>query len=278
MGAAIWQELFAKRGIEAGIADMGSEAEGGQRGMKPGERIFFYDGSKNWWSRNGGPSSTPMGDPCGPDSEVFYEFDHVEHDEAYGHHCHPNCDCGRFMEIGNQVFTQYVRTEKGFELLSKQNVDFGGGLERIAAAAINSPDVFRTSLFVPIIAKLEEISGKRYDEHKQAMRVIADHLRAATFLAVDLDWNFDRRIRFSPCGDWNPSVFAGGPVPAGDAAGRIQRFRQGCKASGFPGDPWGPGGGRHQKGAERGGAYLCGGCGDVDPPAFAAGDPVRRQT
>lgn len=89
------------------------------------------------------------------------------------------------MEIGNQVFTQYVRTEKGFDLLSKQNVDFGGGLERIAAAAINSPDVFRTSLFVPIIAKLEEISGKRYDEHKQAMRVIADHLRAATFLAVD---------------------------------------------------------------------------------------------
>ena len=70
--AAIWQQLFAERGIEAKTADMGSEAAGGQRGMKPGERIFFYDGSKNWWSRNGGPSSTPMGDPCGPDSEVFY--------------------------------------------------------------------------------------------------------------------------------------------------------------------------------------------------------------
>ena len=183
--AAIWQKLFAERGIEAKTADMGSEAAGGQRGMKPGERIFFYDGSKNWWSRNGGPSSTPMGDPCGPDSEVFYEFDHVEHDEAYGHHCHPNCDCGRFMEIGNQVFTQYVRTEDGFKLLPKQNVDFGGGLERISAAAINSPDVFKTSLFTPIIAKLEEISGKKYDDHKQSMRVIADHLRAATFLAVD---------------------------------------------------------------------------------------------
>ena len=61
--AAIWQKLFAERGIEAKTADMGSEAAGGQRGMKPGERIFFYDGSKNWWSRNGGPSSTPMGDP-----------------------------------------------------------------------------------------------------------------------------------------------------------------------------------------------------------------------
>lgn len=183
--AAIWQKLFKERGIEAKTADMGSEAEGGQRGIKPGERIFFYDGSKNWWSRNGGPATTPMGDPCGPDSEVFYMFDHIEHDEKYGHHCHPNCDCGRFMEIGNQVFTQYKRTESGFEHLPKKNVDFGGGLERIAAAAINSPDVFKTSLFTPIISKLEEISGAKYDEHKQAMRVIADHLRAATFLAVD---------------------------------------------------------------------------------------------
>lgn len=183
--AAIWQELFAERGIEAKTADMGSEAAGGQRGMKPGERIFFYDGSKNWWSRNGGPSSTPISDPCGPDSEVFYAFEHVDHDEAYGHHCHPNCDCGHFMEIGNQVFTQYVRTEDGFKKLPKKNVDFGGGLERIAAAAIDSPDVFKTSLFMPIITKLEEISGKKYDDHKQSMRVIADHLRAATFLAVD---------------------------------------------------------------------------------------------
>ncbi|MDO4271487.1 MAG: alanine--tRNA ligase-related protein [Candidatus Saccharibacteria bacterium] len=183
--ATIWQELFAERGIKAEIADMGSEAEGGQRGMKDGERIFFYDGSKNWWSRNGGPATTPIGDPCGPDSEVFYMFDHVEHDEAYGHHCHPNCDCGRFMEIGNQVFTQYVRTETGFDKLANKNVDFGGGLERIAAAAINSPDVFKTSLFTPIITKLEEIGGKKYDDYQQSMRVIADHLRAATFLAVD---------------------------------------------------------------------------------------------
>ena len=126
-----------------------------------------------------------MGDPCGPDSEVFYAFEYVDHDPAYGDKCHPNCDCGHYMEIGNQVFTQYVRTLEGFKKLPKQNVDFGGGLERIAAAAIDSPDVFRTSLFMPIITKLEQLSGRKYDEEKQAMRVIADHLRAATFLAVD---------------------------------------------------------------------------------------------
>lgn len=183
--AEIWAKLFAEHGIDAKTADMGSEKEGGIRGAKPGERIFFYDGSKNWWSRNGGPATTPVGDPCGPDSEVFYEFTEIEHDPKFGPHCHPNCDCGHFMEIGNQVFTQYVRTETGFDKLPKKNVDFGGGLERIAAAAIDSPDVFKTSLFTPIIAKLEQISGKTYESNEESMRVIADHLRAATFLAVD---------------------------------------------------------------------------------------------
>ena len=89
------------------------------------------------------------------------------------------------MEIGNQVFMQYKRTEKGFQPLDKQNVDFGGGLERISAAKINSPDVFKISLFTPIIEKLEQLSNKKYDDHTESMRVIADHLRASTFLAVD---------------------------------------------------------------------------------------------
>lgn len=89
------------------------------------------------------------------------------------------------MEIGNQVFMEYVRRENSFEKLPKQNVDFGGGLERIAAAAIDSPDVFMISLFQPIIEKLEKISGKNYQSHQPAMRVIADHLRASVFLATD---------------------------------------------------------------------------------------------
>lgn len=182
--AAIWQQLFKEKGIEAEIAEIGSQADGDRRGIKPGERIFFYDDAENWWSRGGGLGSTPIGDPCGPDSEVFYDFGEQNHAEGYGEP-HPASDSGRFMEIGNQVFMQYRRTETGFEPLAKPNVDFGGGLERIAAAAINSPDVFRISLMWPIIDKLQTISGKRYESHTESMRVIADHLRAAAFLAVD---------------------------------------------------------------------------------------------
>lgn len=80
---------------------------------------------------------------------------------------------------------EYVRTESGFEKLPAQNVDFGGGLERIAAAQMNTSDMFKSSIIWPIIEKLETISGKTYDSHTESMRVIADHLRAATFLAVD---------------------------------------------------------------------------------------------
>jgi alanyl-tRNA synthetase len=153
--------------------------------MRESERIFFYDASKNWWCRGGKIDDMPAGEPGGPDSEVFYEFDFIEHNPKYGKHCHPNCDCGRFMEIGNSVFMEYIKTETGFDKLPKQNVDFGGGLERIAAAALNSPDVFAISLLQPIITELEAISGKSYAAHTESMRVIADHLRAATFLAVD---------------------------------------------------------------------------------------------
>lgn len=183
--AAIWKKLYAAKDIDALEADMGSEGDGYKRGMKPGERIFFYDAGKNWWCRAGKIGDMPAGEPGGPDSEMFYEFDFIEHDTSYGGHCHPNCDCGRFMEIGNSVFMEYVKREQGFEKLPKQNVDFGGGLERIAAAALNSPDVFKISLLWPVIAKLESVSGKKYDSHTESMRVIADHLRAATFLAVD---------------------------------------------------------------------------------------------
>ena len=183
--AELWQRLFEAKGLSTGIADIGSEEDGYNRGIKEGERIFYYDGSKNWWSRNGKPESTPVGDPCGPDSEMFYDFG-TQHDQAYGEFCHPNCDCGRFMEIGNNVFMAYRKESEGvFVPLEKPNIDQGSGLERIAAAAIDDPDVFKISLMWPIIEKLQSISGKTYDNHTNAMRVIADHLRAATFLAVD---------------------------------------------------------------------------------------------
>ncbi|HSX53014.1 MAG TPA: alanine--tRNA ligase [Patescibacteria group bacterium] len=181
--ADLWTGLFSKKGITTTQVDIGSEADGYANGMGDG-RIFYYDGSKNWWSRAGAESTTPVGDPCGPDTEVFYDFG-TEHDPKWGKQCHPNCDCGRFIEIANSVFMAYQRTDKGFELLAKPNVDFGGGLERIAVAAINDPDVFKISLLKPIVDKLEKLSGKNYDDNTESMRVISDHLRAATFLAVD---------------------------------------------------------------------------------------------
>jgi alanyl-tRNA synthetase len=127
----------------------------------------------------------PVGEPGGPSSEIFYEFDYVAHNTEYGPNCHPNCDCGRFVEIGNNVLMQYVRTAHGFEPLPRNNIDFGGGLERVAMAAIDSADAFKTSVLWPIIQKLEALSGKSYDTNSTSMRVIADHLRGATFLAVD---------------------------------------------------------------------------------------------
>ena len=184
--AEIWAQLFADAGLSNDTQDIGSEDDGYAKGMNDGARIFFYDGSKNWWSRNGAPESTPIGDPCGPDTEMFYLFDQVEHDTSFGEYCHPNCDCGRFMEIGNNVFMAYKKVADGkFEALEHPNVDHGSGLERIAAAKNNDPDVYKISLLWPIIEKLQIISGKKYDDATESMRVIADHLRAATFLAVD---------------------------------------------------------------------------------------------
>ncbi|MBR3144075.1 alanine--tRNA ligase [Candidatus Saccharibacteria bacterium] len=183
--AKIWQEVFKEAGIDAKIAEIGSAENGDKRGIKPGERIFFYDDHENWWSRGGGCEDTPIGDPCGPDSEVFYDFGEDKQDvEKYGL-AHPASDGARFMEIGNQVFMQYRRLPDGtFEELEHKNVDFGGGLERITAASIGSFDVFKISLMKPIIDKLEEISGKSYDNNTDEMRVIADHIRGAYLLAA----------------------------------------------------------------------------------------------
>ncbi len=183
--SALWQTLFNERGVSHGVADMGSEAEGGNRGMKENERIFYYDSSKNWWSRAGKPEKMPVGEIGGPDTEVFYDFG-TEHDTKYGVHCHPNCDCGRFMEIGNSVFIQYIKQADGsFVKLPKQNVDFGGGLERIAAASNNDADVFTIDLLKSVIEQITLLSGKSYSEHRVAFRVIADHLRGATFMIGD---------------------------------------------------------------------------------------------
>lgn len=185
--AAIWQELFASKGVSNGIAYIGSEEDGYKKGMQEGERIFFYDGSKNWWSRGGSEKKTPVGDPGGPDTEVFYDFG-PEYEVGNEGKTHPNSDYGRFMEIANSVFMAYKRTETGFEALEKPNVDFGGGLERIVAARNGSPDVFLIDIFDKPRAIIEELSGKKYGESEevtQAYRAMLDHIRAAVFLISD---------------------------------------------------------------------------------------------
>ncbi|MEY4744684.1 MAG: hypothetical protein RL272_629 [Candidatus Parcubacteria bacterium] len=169
----IWQAQFAKRGIDA----------------KVGERIFAYPKAKNWW----GPAGQTG--PCGPDTEMFYDTlglaDAQAHAPGWAGHepCHPNCDCGRHVEIWNDVFMQFNKTAEGkFEPLPKPNVDTGMGLERMAMMLQKAETVFETDLFEPLIAKIEQLSGKRYGENAEtvrAMRVVADHLKTATFIIGD---------------------------------------------------------------------------------------------
>ncbi len=167
----IWQRLFKSKGIDA----------------KVGEKIFEYGDTKNWWSRSGTPDKMPVGEPGGPDSEVFYDYGAElkihEGSDFVDEKCHVNCDCGRYLEIGNSVFMQYIKTEKGFEKLPKQNVDFGGGLERLVAAIENKNDVFQTSLFFPIITTICSETNKKYEEHPKEMRIVLDHFLAATFIS-----------------------------------------------------------------------------------------------
>jgi alanyl-tRNA synthetase len=185
--ADIWKRLFAERGITATTAMMVTEEGGAERGMHEGERIFYYR-DKNWWSRAGVPEKMPAGEPGGPDSEVFYEFTDIEHDVRFGAHCHPNCDCGRFLEIGNSVFMQFRKRQDGaFESLPKQNVDFGGGLERLTMAVSNTPDIIAVC-HAPILEHVERETGKKYGEREQetkAFRIIADHMKATVFLIAD---------------------------------------------------------------------------------------------
>ena len=181
--AEVWSAIFTASGITPKQVDLITPEYAASVGDQAGRIFFFSD--KNWWSRSGSADSMPVGEPGGPDSEVFYLFPQIKHDLSYGEYCHVNCDCGRYIELGNCVFMEYLKTTSGFEKLPKQNVDYGGGLERIAAAAIDDPDVFKISLMWPIVAAIEKLSTKSYDSYTNSMRVITDHLRAATFLAVD---------------------------------------------------------------------------------------------
>jgi alanyl-tRNA synthetase len=153
------------------------------------DHIHYYPAKKNWWSRAGTPEQMPVGEIGGPDSEVFYDFgaDLKLHENSTwkDESCHVNCDCGRYLEIGNSVFMQFVKTDKQLEPLPAKNVDFGGGLERLAMVSQNTTDIFKIDMFAPIIESIEKFSGKKYEGGYMApMRVIADHLRAAVFMGA----------------------------------------------------------------------------------------------
>lgn len=186
--AELWQKLFATKGIDAKIS------ENPEAGIKDGEKIFYFSEKKNWWSRSGVPANMPEGEPGGPDSEMFYDFDpdlskKVHDTSAWKNEpCHVNCDCGRFLEIGNNVFMQYKKVAGGFEELPQMNVDHGSGLERYAAALRNDPDIFNIDVFETPKKTIERLSGKVYgasDLETYAFRVILDHIRSATFLISD---------------------------------------------------------------------------------------------
>ncbi len=182
----LWKKEFQKIWIDALDIDMAEK-----KWMQNG-RIFYYNEKENWWSRAWVPNNMPVWEPWGPDSEMFWDFgeDLKLHEDSRwkDEHCHPACDCGRFLEIWNNVFMQFMRTKNWFEELKNKNIDFWWWLERLAVAVSDNPDVFRWDLFDGIRNKIEKLTAKKYWENKKetmAFRVVMDHLRAATFLICD---------------------------------------------------------------------------------------------
>lgn len=181
----IWQDVYSQVNIDAKAIDLAEK-----RGMQDG-RIFYYDEHDNWWTRSGLPQDMPVGEPGGPSSEVFFDFgaDLKLHENSphRDQPCHPNCNCGRFLEIGNSVFMTYQKTKSGFTPLKDKNIDFGGGFERILAAINNNPDIFTTDLYTSMIRIVESISDHQYSnpQFTTSFRIIADHVKAATMLAAD---------------------------------------------------------------------------------------------
>lgn len=153
-----WQERFKSVGIDAKI----------------GERIFLYGREKNWWEAGTGPA--------GPDAEMFFDRG-LPHDLKFGPTCHPNCDCGRFVEIGNDVFMQYNKSLDGkYTPLPQGALDNGRGFERLVMVMQRKRNIFETDLFEPLISR---INDARQGLEPRVLRVLADHLRSSIFLIAD---------------------------------------------------------------------------------------------
>ena len=135
----------------------------------------------NWWELEG-----TTGTPCGPDNEWFYP----RNDNKCSENCDITCDCGRYVEIGNDVYMQYEKTADGYKPLSNKNVDTGFGFERLLMFLNGLTDGYKIDIFKGVISILENASGIKYGENVEstkAMRIIADHLRTATMLIGDVN-------------------------------------------------------------------------------------------
>ncbi len=183
----IWQAQFEVVGIAADVGRPGvDEPAKGENGP----RVYAYPKTKNWW----GPAGQTG--PCGPDTEMFYDTGRP-HDPEFGKLCHPNCDCGRFVEIWNDVFMEYSKVESRkskverhaefvFEPLAQKNVDTGMGLERIAAVMQGVPTVFDIQeMRVIADATISFSDARRPTPDARSVRIITDHIRAATFIIGD---------------------------------------------------------------------------------------------
>jgi alanyl-tRNA synthetase len=153
----------------------------------PKERIFYLPKSDNWW----GPAGATG--PCGPDTEIFVDTGRRSCSKS----CMPGCKCGRYFEVWNDVFMEYNKTKEGkYELLKQRNVDTGMGVERTVAMLLGKKSVYETELFLPIMEHIKKISKlKKLDEKQErAARIIADHIKAATFILGDgvVPSNLDR--------------------------------------------------------------------------------------
>jgi len=146
----------------------------------PKDRIFYLSKEHNWW----GPAGQTG--PCGPDTEMFFVKDIVDCKKG----CDPSCNCGKYLEIWNDVFMQYNKNNEGkFETLAQKNVDTGMGLERTLCVLQGKKSVYETDIFVPIIKKIEEISGQKHGENSEktkAIRIIADHIRTSVHMIGDI--------------------------------------------------------------------------------------------
>ncbi|MBT3379664.1 MAG: alanine--tRNA ligase [Lentisphaerae bacterium] len=169
----LWVSCFA--GDEDAPRDEEAAAIWMKQGI-PAERIVFLGKEHNWW----GPAGQTG--PCGPDTEMFIELDKP----SCGPDCGVACNCGKYVEIWNDVFMQYNKTENGtFEPLAQKNVDTGMGLERVTAVLQGKASCFETEIFSGLLQKLAEISGVEDPGATRSGRIVVEHMRAATFLMGD---------------------------------------------------------------------------------------------